>query len=108
MTAQKYINKIKKIKDSGNWKKVKPALALHQPFSAIETIKSLQDVDLNEASVLDECLGIWERYYETNFPRLKNENAEHGADKRKDVEDAFENLLREVGTNLEVDEGALL
>lgn len=108
ITARRLINKINKIIKSENWVVARCALSLQEPYSSVETIRALHGIDLDGVRDLNECLEIWVKYFETNLPRLLNENAEHGADKRKDIEDEFDGLMARIGQALQQAEGAVI
>ena len=99
-TARKYKNKITKIIESKNWREIRSALVLQKPFVAADTINALQEVDLEEAKQLDNCLVIWQNFYGLNLPRMINENVEQGADKRKMYEDDLDLLIKRFDENV--------
>ena len=47
----------------------------------------------------------WQMYVEQNLTRIQNDNAEHGADRRKVVEDEFDTLLKGIGDEFLLIEG---
>ena len=101
MTARQFKNRLVKVLQADNWREVKAALVLQEPFTPVETTSALHDFDAKSIEIVAECLTTWTAFVERNLTRLRNDNAEHGADTRKKIEDNFEKLLRQVGTQLE-------
>jgi hypothetical protein len=96
ITAVRFKNKVGKVLEGEFWPNTKCALALQEPFSPVETILALHQYDFKKIELVAECLSIWNIYVERNLTRLHNDNAELGADKRKHIEDSFEELLGKV------------
>ena len=86
-TARKTLFRIKKVQDDSEmWPSIKPLLSVLEEFEPIKMLGVLQQLDLDRALIVSECLVIWKSYYTNNLTRLENENQGHGAEERLKTE----------------------
>ena len=85
-TATKFKNKIAKLLEVANWVEVKAALDLYEDFSEVNTISTLQKLNVEAAGLLEEVLDTWKEWKDSNQGRIQMEIQETGADIRIDKE----------------------
>jgi len=101
MSASRAKTLINEIIDGAGWSAVKAFLELNKPQADIfATIKSLNNIDVNNLKKLNIVLTGWHNLYDKTEPELRGKNADSGNDSKEALRVKVEESIANFGVSL--------